>query len=150
MRYTNPEDIPFDTSLFRLIRALRLIKLLSRNKNLKRMMFTFIQSFKSLPYVGALIFLLFFVYSILGMHLFSHIDINQTEEPWLNINRYNNFRTFFSSFQVLSYCCNCRYVTHFGRSYAKVILCYSWSQVRWVVYNVKFFIMLRIFVINLS
>ena len=59
------------------------------------------QSFKALPYVGALIFLLFFIYAILGMHLFSHIDRNGTEEPWNAINRNCHFRSFFASMQVM-------------------------------------------------
>ena len=98
------EQLPFDTSMLRLFRAARLVKLLNRSKTIKVLMFTFVQSFKALPYVGALIFLLFFIYSILGMHLFSHIDINQSDEPWDQINRNNHFRTFFGAFQVLFRC----------------------------------------------
>ena len=99
-----PEDLPFDPKILKLFRALRLVKLLNRSKAMRILMFTFVQSFKALPYVGALIFLLFFVYAIFGMHMFSHIDLNQSDEPWNTINRNNHFRSFFSSFQVLFRC----------------------------------------------
>eukprot|EP00794_Sanderia_malayensis_P006128 gene6128-6833_t len=95
------KKLPIDTSLFRLFRAARLVKLLNRSKTIKVLLYTFIQSFMALPYVGALIFLLFFIYAIIGMQMFSHISITQTEEPWSEIHRQNNFRSFFQAFQVL-------------------------------------------------
>ena len=101
MSAENLAKLPIDTSIFRLFRAARLVKLLNRSKTIKVLLYTFIQSFKALPYVGALIFLLFFIYAIIGMQMFSHISLEQGNEPWSEIHRQNNFRSFFQAFQVL-------------------------------------------------
>eukprot|EP00794_Sanderia_malayensis_P016249 gene16249-17890_t len=93
--------IPFDPSLFRLFRAARLIKLLRRGYTIRVLLWTFLQSFKALPYVGMLIFLLFFIYAIIGMQMFSTITLDSEDEPYSNINRQNNFRSFFQAIQVL-------------------------------------------------
>ena len=103
-RTLDTSKLPIDTSILRLFRAARLVKLLNRSKTIKVLLFTFIQSFKALPYVGALIFLLFFIFCIVGMQIFSHISLDQDSEPWSEINRHNNFRAFFPAFQVLFRC----------------------------------------------
>ena len=103
-RTMDTSKLPIDTSILRLFRAARLVKLLNRSKTIKVLLFTFIQSFKALPYVGALIFLLFFIFSIVGMQIFPHISLIQEGEPWSEINRHNNFRAFFPAFQVLFRC----------------------------------------------
>ncbi|XP_065679404.1 voltage-dependent P/Q-type calcium channel subunit alpha-1A isoform X2 [Hydra vulgaris] len=92
---------PFDPSILRLFRALRLIKLLRRSHSLRILLWTFLKSFRALPYVAMLIFLLFFVYAIIGMQIFSQIAINSSEDQWQYINEDNNFRTYFSSTQIL-------------------------------------------------
>ena len=103
-RTVDKSQLPIDTSILRLFRAARLVKLLNRSKTIKVLLYTFIQSFKALPYVGALIFLLFFIFSIVGMQIFSHISLVQKNEPFSEINRHNNFRAFFPAFQVLFRC----------------------------------------------
>ena len=103
-RTVDKSKLPIDTSILRLFRAARLVKLLNRSKTIKVLLFTFIQSFKALPYVGALIFLLFFIFCIVGMQIFSRISLDQESEPWSEINRHNNFRAFFPAFQVLFRC----------------------------------------------
>lgn len=96
-----PGTIDFDPSIFRLFRAARLVKLLRRSRSLRILLWTFLQSFKALPYVGMLIFLLFFVYGIVGVQIFSLISIDNPDDPWNQINRNNHFRSYFSSTQVL-------------------------------------------------
>ena len=103
-RTMDTSQLPIDTSIFRLFRAARLVKLLNRSKTIKVLLYTFLQSFKALPYVGALIFLLFFIFCIVGMQIFSHISLDQTDEPYSEINRHNHFRAFFPAFQVLFRC----------------------------------------------
>ena len=103
-RTMDTSKLPIDTSILRLFRAARLVKLLNRSKTIKVLLYTFIQSFKALPYVGALIFLLFFIFCIVGMQIFPHISLDQADEPWSEINRHNNFRAFFPAFQVLFRC----------------------------------------------
>ncbi|XP_065655750.1 probable voltage-dependent N-type calcium channel subunit alpha-1B isoform X5 [Hydra vulgaris] len=69
----------FPTSIFRLFRALRLVKLLRRSRSLRILLWTFLKSFQ----------------------VFSQISIDPKDDPWGQINEDNNFRSYFSSTQVL-------------------------------------------------
>ncbi|XP_047138402.1 probable voltage-dependent N-type calcium channel subunit alpha-1B isoform X2 [Hydra vulgaris] len=97
LKLSNPDAV-FDTSIFRFLRALRLVKLLRRSRSLRILLWIFIKSFQALPYVGMLILLLFFVYAIIGMQTFYGISI-ASKDSYINEN--NHFRSFFSSIQVL-------------------------------------------------
>lgn len=110
----------------RLFRAARLIKLLRQGYTIRILLWTFVQSFKALPYVCLLIAMLFFIYSIIGMQVstfklvwyifspkknnlifsflvlfykkvFGQIKLDSETE----INRNNNFRTFFAGLMLL-------------------------------------------------
>eukprot|EP00794_Sanderia_malayensis_P016877 gene16877-18582_t len=93
-------DFPIDPSFFRLFRAFRLIKLLKQGYNIRVLLWTFLQSFKALPYVMLLILMLFFIYAVIGMQLFGKVKL----DPKTQINEFNNFRSFFHSLQVLFRC----------------------------------------------
>ncbi|KRX80626.1 Voltage-dependent calcium channel type A subunit alpha-1 [Trichinella sp. T6] len=54
----------------------------------------------ALPYVCLLIGMLFFIYAIVGMQVFGNIELNGDTE----INRHNNFQTFFNSIILLFRC----------------------------------------------
>ncbi|XP_020626974.1 voltage-dependent R-type calcium channel subunit alpha-1E-like isoform X3 [Orbicella faveolata] len=97
------DSMPFDPSLFRLFRAARLIKLLRQGYTIRILLWTFLQSFKALPYVGMLIGLLFFIYAVIGMQMFGQITIDNAErgEPWDQIASRNNFQSFPEAIQVL-------------------------------------------------
>uniref|UniRef100_A0A5S6QUK1 Voltage-dependent calcium channel type A subunit alpha-1 n=1 Tax=Trichuris muris TaxID=70415 RepID=A0A5S6QUK1_TRIMR len=84
----------------RLFRAARLIKLLRQGYTIRILLWTFVQSFKALPYVCLLIGMLFFIYAIVGMQVFGNIELNEDTE----INRHNNFQTFFNSLVLLFRC----------------------------------------------
>ncbi|KRZ04279.1 Voltage-dependent calcium channel type A subunit alpha-1 [Trichinella zimbabwensis] len=84
----------------RLFRAARLIKLLRQGYTIRILLWTFVQSFKALPYVCLLIGMLFFIYAIVGMQVFGNIELNGDTE----INRHNNFQTFFNSIILLFRC----------------------------------------------
>ncbi|KHJ46318.1 transporter, cation channel family protein [Trichuris suis] len=84
----------------RLFRAARLIKLLRQGYTIRILLWTFVQSFKALPYVCLLIGMLFFIYAIVGMQVFGNIELNGDTE----INRHNNFQTFFNSLILLFRC----------------------------------------------
>uniref|UniRef100_A0A8C7ZJ38 Voltage-dependent P/Q-type calcium channel subunit alpha-1A n=1 Tax=Oryzias sinensis TaxID=183150 RepID=A0A8C7ZJ38_9TELE len=56
-------------SFLRLFRAARLIKLLRQGETIRILLWTFVQSFKALPYVCLLIAMLFFIYAIIGMQV---------------------------------------------------------------------------------
>uniref|UniRef100_A0A8C0ALI1 Voltage-dependent N-type calcium channel subunit alpha n=1 Tax=Bos mutus grunniens TaxID=30521 RepID=A0A8C0ALI1_BOSMU len=81
----------------RLFRAARLIKLLRQGYTIRILLWTFVQSFKALPYVCLLIAMLFFIYAIIGMQVFGNIALDDDT----SINRHNNFRTFLQALMLL-------------------------------------------------
>ncbi|XP_053096179.1 voltage-dependent N-type calcium channel subunit alpha-1B isoform X4 [Pangasianodon hypophthalmus] len=84
-------------SFLRLFRAARLIKLLRQGYTIRILLWTFVQSFKALPYVCLLIAMLFFIYAIIGMQVFGNIELNDESA----INHHNNFQTFFQALMLL-------------------------------------------------
>ncbi|XP_066563810.1 voltage-dependent P/Q-type calcium channel subunit alpha-1A-like isoform X1 [Amia ocellicauda] len=86
-------------SFLRLFRAARLIKLLRQGYTIRILLWTFVQSFKALPYVCLLIAMLFFIYAIIGMQVFGNIAIEEDGDS--AINPHNNFRTFFQALMLL-------------------------------------------------
>ena len=85
-----PEDSNVNLAILRLFRAARLLKLLRQSENIRILLWTFMQSLKSLPYVCLLIFLLFFIYSIVGIQMFGNIKLDEESD----INYRNNFQNF--------------------------------------------------------
>lgn len=90
-------ETAFKLNFFRLFRALRLVKLLSKGERIRTLLWTFMKSFQALPYVGLLILLLFFIYAVIGMQLFGGILIDDDTA----ISRFNNFQTFPQAALVL-------------------------------------------------
>uniref|UniRef100_A0A4W3GQH1 Voltage-dependent R-type calcium channel subunit alpha n=1 Tax=Callorhinchus milii TaxID=7868 RepID=A0A4W3GQH1_CALMI len=84
-------------SFLKLFRAARLIKLLRQGYTIRILLWTFVQSFKALPYVCLLIAMLFFIYAIIGMQVFGNIG----QDDSTPINRHNNFQTFFNALMLL-------------------------------------------------
>ncbi|XP_048580456.1 voltage-dependent N-type calcium channel subunit alpha-1B isoform X2 [Nematostella vectensis] len=91
-------QLDIDPSFFRLFRAARLVKLLRQGYTIRILLWTFLQSFKALPYVVMLIAMLFFVYAVIGMQLFGRIAKGI---PNREINIHNNFQSFFQALLVL-------------------------------------------------
>uniref|UniRef100_A0A672SIC7 Voltage-dependent N-type calcium channel subunit alpha-1B n=1 Tax=Sinocyclocheilus grahami TaxID=75366 RepID=A0A672SIC7_SINGR len=91
------QDKRINLSFLRLFRAARLIKLLRQGYTIRILLWTFVQSFKALPYVCLLIAMLFFIYAIIGMQVFGNIMLS--EESAINIH--NNFQTFFQALMLL-------------------------------------------------
>ncbi|GAB1293390.1 Voltage-dependent P/Q-type calcium channel subunit alpha [Apodemus speciosus] len=95
-------------SFLRLFRAARLIKLLRQGYTIRILLWTFVQSFKALPYVCLLIAMLFFIYAIIGMQVFGNIGIDgedeDSDEDEFQITEHNNFRTFFQALMLLFRC----------------------------------------------
>uniref|UniRef100_A0A8C2EU37 Voltage-dependent calcium channel type A subunit alpha-1 n=1 Tax=Cyprinus carpio TaxID=7962 RepID=A0A8C2EU37_CYPCA len=87
----------FNMGFLKLFRAARLIKLLRQGYTIRILLWTFVQSFKALPYVCLLIAMLFFIYAIIGMQVFGNIKLN----PKTQINEHNNFKTFFGALMLL-------------------------------------------------
>uniref|UniRef100_UPI00063CF168 voltage-dependent N-type calcium channel subunit alpha-1B-like n=1 Tax=Odobenus rosmarus divergens TaxID=9708 RepID=UPI00063CF168 len=84
-------------SFLRLFRAARLIKLLRQGYTIRILLWTFVQSFKALPYVCLLIAMPFFIYAIIGMQVFGNIALDDDT----SINRHNKLRTFLQALMVL-------------------------------------------------
>lgn len=84
----------------RLFRAARLIKLLRQGYTIRILLWTFVQSFKALPYVCLLIAMLFFIYAIIGMQVFGNIKLDSESA----INRHNNFQNFPQALMLLFRC----------------------------------------------
>ncbi|XP_062855667.1 voltage-dependent R-type calcium channel subunit alpha-1E [Trichomycterus rosablanca] len=91
------QSASFNMSFLKLFRAARLIKLLRQGYTIRILLWTFVQSFKALPYVCLLIAMLFFIYAIIGMQVFGNIKLNEET----HINQHNNFKTFFGALMLL-------------------------------------------------
>ncbi|XP_076674531.1 calcium voltage-gated channel subunit cacophony isoform X4 [Andrena cerasifolii] len=89
-----------NVGFLRLFRAARLIKLLRQGYTIRILLWTFVQSFKALPYVCLLIAMLFFIYAIIGMQVFGNI----TNDPGTAIDDHNNFQSFFAGLMLLFRC----------------------------------------------
>ncbi|KAG9350848.1 hypothetical protein JZ751_024737, partial [Albula glossodonta] len=87
----------FNVSFLKLFRAARLIKLLRQGYTIRILLWTFVQSFKALPYVCLLIAMLFFIYAIIGMQVFGNIELSHSKP----ISPHNNFKNFFSALMLL-------------------------------------------------
>ncbi|XP_029921994.1 voltage-dependent N-type calcium channel subunit alpha-1B isoform X2 [Myripristis murdjan] len=94
---TEIKDKMINLSFLRLFRAARLIKLLRQGYTIRILLWTFVQSFKALPYVCLLIAMLFFIYAIIGMQVFGNIELNEETA----INHHNNFQTFLQALMLL-------------------------------------------------
>nr|CDS32307.2 voltage dependent calcium channel [Hymenolepis microstoma] len=99
---TSSQDTSFlNLGFLRLFRAARLVKMLRQGYTIRILLWTFIQSFKALPYVCLLIAMLFFIYAIVGMQIFGTIAV---DDPTSQITAQTNFRTFGNALLLLFRC----------------------------------------------
>uniref|UniRef100_A0A158QEI6 EF-hand domain-containing protein n=1 Tax=Hymenolepis diminuta TaxID=6216 RepID=A0A158QEI6_HYMDI len=99
---TSSQDTSFlNLGFLRLFRAARLVKMLRQGYTIRILLWTFIQSFKALPYVCLLIAMLFFIYAIVGMQVFGTIAV---DDPTSQITVQTNFRTFGNALLLLFRC----------------------------------------------
>ncbi|XP_076756209.1 calcium voltage-gated channel subunit cacophony isoform X21 [Xylocopa sonorina] len=89
-----------NVGFLRLFRAARLIKLLRQGYTIRILLWTFVQSFKALPYVCLLIAMLFFIYAIIGMQVFGNIRLDADTA----ITKHNNFQSFIQGLMLLFRC----------------------------------------------
>ena len=92
--FANTGQGTFTTAL-RTLRIGRVFRFLKKNKNMKIIFQTFIESFPQLSNVGSLLFLFLFIYSILGVFMFGGVKLQ------LGLNAHANFQTFGSAFLTL-------------------------------------------------
>lgn len=76
------QENSFNVGFLRLFRAARLIKLLRQGYTIRILLWTFVQSFKALPYVCLLIAMLFFIYAIIGMQVICHAHNDSKKLTW--------------------------------------------------------------------
>jgi len=107
-----------NVGFLRLFRAARLVKLLRQGYTIRILLWTFVQSFKALPYVILLIAMLFFIYAIIGMQIFGNIVLN----PDTDYNRHVHFQTFSSAILVLFRCAT-------GEAWPNIMLACGGGQV---------------------
>jgi hypothetical protein len=68
-------DIGSLTTVIRSFRISRIFKIIKKYKNLRILFYTFIGAIPQLTNVGGLLFLLLFLYSVLGVFLFSEVQL---------------------------------------------------------------------------
>ena len=89
---------PMFLRVLRVIRILRILRLLKGAKQLRDLIVTMILSFPSLLNVGSLLCLVIFIFAVLGVNIFTFLNV-QSEFGGINADR--NFETFGSSFLLL-------------------------------------------------
>ncbi|KAK3751456.1 hypothetical protein QZH41_000742 [Actinostola sp. cb2023] len=92
------QALPISPSLLRVVRVFRvgrLLRFFEAAKGIRRLLFSLIISLPALINIGALLFLVIFIYSIIGMSLFGHV---KKTDP---LNEVVNFEYFSSSFLLL-------------------------------------------------
>ncbi|KAM7535837.1 hypothetical protein Aperf_G00000089186 [Anoplocephala perfoliata] len=116
---TSLQDTSFlNLGFLRLFRAARLVKMLRQGYTIRILLWTFIQSFKALPYVCLLIAMLFFIYAIVGMQVFGKIAV---DDPTSLITDQTNFRTFGNALLLLFRCAT-------GESWQELMLSCDFPQ----------------------
>lgn len=88
--------VDFNTSVLRILRITRLLRLVRGMKSFVKLFDMLITSAPTLLNVGALLFIVFFVYAVAGMQLFG--DVNRHQEF---LNHHSNFSNFGNSLMIL-------------------------------------------------
>lgn len=92
------EYIPFPPTLFRIVRLARIgriLRLVRAARGIRTLLFALMMSLPSLFNIGLLLFLIMFIYAILGMNWFSKVN------PESGIDDIFNFKTFAGSMLCL-------------------------------------------------
>ena len=92
-------SVVFNVTIFRVFRIARLFRLIKDSKDLVVLVKTLYFSLPSLINVGALLFLSFFVFAVVGMNVFANV-----ERDGDLFNSYANFDGFLSSTLILFQC----------------------------------------------
>ncbi len=91
----DPSQYSVGFNVLRILRVGRALRLIKQAKTLQMMFMTLYYSVPSLLNVGALIFILMFIYSIIGMNLFGGLEYEG------GIHQYTNFDTFPTAMQTM-------------------------------------------------
>ena len=88
-------DVDIGASVVRIFRLARMFKVFNSAKGLRALFNTFALSLPAIGNVGSLLFLVLYVYAVLGMNLFGELEHSTY------LTAYVNFETFGSSLQLL-------------------------------------------------
>ena len=94
-KFVKTSDFLVGLAVIRVFRVVRLLKLVRQLSLLRRCFQTFIDSMSEILNIGSLLILFLFMFVILGMNLFSNVQL-QT-----NLNQNINFQTFGAAFITL-------------------------------------------------
>ena len=95
LKRQNPYPNPNFLRILRIFRIARLFKFLERGKGVRKLIVALVISLPSIFNVGMLIFIIVFIYAIIGMSLFGNI------KPRGNLDKMMNFQDFWSSMLLL-------------------------------------------------
>ena len=85
--------------VIRVVRIARILRIVKSAARLRKLFYTLYLSLPSLANVGSLLFLLLFVYAVLGMEFFGQIVMQPTES--FGLTRHANFRTWLPAMLLL-------------------------------------------------
>ena len=78
------------TQVFRALRIGRVFKLFRNLKSLQIIFSTFITTLPALMHVGGLMFLILYIFAVIGMNLFAKVKFNGPMQRWLNFQSLQN------------------------------------------------------------
>ncbi|KFM60100.1 Sodium channel protein 60E, partial [Stegodyphus mimosarum] len=87
--------------VIRLIRIGRILRLIKAAKGIRKLLFALVISLPALFNIGALLFLVTFVYAIIGMSLFGHVKLPEAGSGTGGLSEMVNFQTFANSMILL-------------------------------------------------
>merc|ERR1712048_1318747 len=88
-------------NVLRLLRVFRVIRLINKAKTLKTLFLTLFFAIPSIWNIGLLIVIIFFIYAVIGMHMFGNAD---TDYPYVSEVKVG-FDNFWNSFALLFRIC---------------------------------------------
>ena len=98
--------LPLNPALFRILRltrlsrALRSIRIVSRIGGISMLLDTLTMAIPAMANVASLLFLVIFIFTVLGMNFFGDVSIHEEHVNGM-YNAHCNFRTFGSGFMLL-------------------------------------------------
>ncbi|XP_055941940.1 sodium channel protein 60E-like [Argiope bruennichi] len=87
--------------VIRLVRIGRILRLIKAAKGIRKLLFALVISLPALFNIGALLFLITFVYAIIGMFLFGHVRLQDSRSGTSGLSEMVNFQTFANSMILL-------------------------------------------------
>ncbi len=86
-------------TVLRTFRVGRMLRLVKRARSLNRLFETLLHTLPALGNIGSILFLLFFIYAVIGVQMFATVKLHG------NLNDHANFQTFFMALLTLTRAC---------------------------------------------